>query len=141
MGRCHNDPSPELQYLAAQYDAKMCRPAYVGGDDNELMDFENTCRQAARLTSFGNVPLLIISKDPDHRREGMSADSIAAIPIWAREQEDLKSLSPLNWRVIAHGAGHAVHHDKPELVVAEISRMVGYLRGGAAPPFGSTTTE
>jgi len=141
MGRCVNEPSPELKYLKAQYDAKMCRPAYVGGDDNELNDFESTCREAARLTSFGNVPLLIISKDPDHRREGMSANAIAEIPIWTQEQEALKSLSPLSWRVIARGAGHAVHHDRPELVVGEINRLIGYLRGGAAPLFGSTRIE
>jgi hypothetical protein len=94
MGRCHNAPSKELQYLAGQYDAEMCRPEYVGGEDAEFMYFETTCKQAARLTSFGNVPLLIVSQDPDRPREQMKADAIAELPVWAREQETLKSLSP-----------------------------------------------
>jgi pimeloyl-ACP methyl ester carboxylesterase len=141
MGRCRNTPSPELQHLAGQYDAKMCRPEYVGGEDSEFMDFETTCKQAERLTSFGNIPLLIISKDTELRKDGMTARAIAEMPVWAREQEALKSLSPLSWRVIARGSGHAVHHDRLDVIVAEMMRLIGYLREGPAPPFGSTAIE
>lgn len=141
MGNCRNAPSPELQHLAGQYDAEMCRPEYVGGDDIELPYFEETCTQAARLTSFGNVPLLIISQDPDRRTEGMTANDIAGLSVWAREQEALKSLSPLSWRVIARGSGHAVHHDRLDVVVTQAARLIANLRGGPALPFGSTVIE
>jgi pimeloyl-ACP methyl ester carboxylesterase len=141
MGNCRNTPSPELRHLAGQYDANMCRPEYVGGEDSELPYFETTCKQAARLTNFGNVPLLIISQDPDRPREAMTANALAELPVWAREQEALKSLSPLSWRVIASGSGHAVHHDRLDVVVAETTRLIGYLRGGPAPSFGSTVIE
>ena len=87
VGRCRNPPSSELSYLAGQYDAEMCRPAYIGGDDSELMDFETSARQAGRLTSFGNIPLLIISKDPGGREKDTE--------VWEREQEGLKLLSTL----------------------------------------------
>jgi pimeloyl-ACP methyl ester carboxylesterase len=141
MGRCQGTPSKELQYLAGQYDAQMCRPQYVGGEDGEFMYFEMTCKQAARLTSFGRIPLLIISQDPDRRREGMTANSIAELPVWAREQEASKLLSPLSWRVIARSSGHGVHHDRLDVVVEEITLLIVYLRGGSAPPFGSTVIE
>jgi pimeloyl-ACP methyl ester carboxylesterase len=141
MGRCRNTPSRELQHLVGQYDAEMCRPEYVGGEDSEFMDFETTCKQAERLTSFGNVPLLIISKDTDLRTEAMTADAIGEMAVWAREQEALKSLSPLSWRVIARGSGHGIHHDRPDVVVGEMTRAIGYLRGGPAPRFGSTAIE
>jgi pimeloyl-ACP methyl ester carboxylesterase len=143
MGRCRVLPSDEaeVQGFVGQYNAMMCRPAYVGGEDNELIYFEETFKQAGRLTSFGNVPLLIISRDTDQRREGMTANSIAGQPVWAREQETLKSLSPLSWSVIARGAGHSVHHDRLDLVVAEMTLLIRYLRGGPAPPFGTTTIE
>jgi hypothetical protein len=141
MGRCHDTPSRELRYLADQYDAEMCRPEYVGGEDTEFMYFETTCKQAARLSSFGNVPLLIVSQDPDRRREGMTANAIAELPVWAREQETSKSLSPLSLRVIARGSGHGVQHDRLDLVVAEMTRLIGYLRGGPAPPLGTTAIE
>jgi len=141
MGNCRNTPSPELHELAGQYDAEMCRPDYVGGEDSELPYFETTCKQAARLTSFGNVPLLIVSQDPDRRRDGMTANEIAELPVWAQEQEELKMLSPLSWRVIARGSGHAIHHDRLDVVVAGMTRLIGLVRGGPAPTFGSTVIE
>jgi hypothetical protein len=105
------------------------------------MDFEAADKQASRLTSFGRIPLLILSRDPNRRREGMSANAIAGMPVWDREQESLRALSPMSWRVIARGSGHDVYHDRPELLVAEVTQLTEYLRGGAAPPFGSTVTE
>jgi pimeloyl-ACP methyl ester carboxylesterase len=141
MGNCRNTPSPELRHLAGQYDAELCRPEYVGGEDSELPYFETACKQAARLTSFGSVPLLIVSQDTDRLKEGMTANAIAGLPVWEREQELLKSLSPLSWRVIARGSGHAVHHDRLDVVVAEMTRLIGYLRGGPAPPLRSTAIE
>jgi len=141
IGNCRNTPSRELEHLAGQYNAEMCRPEYVGGEDNELIYFETTCKQAERLTSFGNVPLLIISQDTDRQREGMTPDAIAENEVWAQEQEALKSLSPLNWRVVARDAGHGVQHDRLDVVIAEMTRLIGYLRGGPAPPFRSTVIE
>ncbi len=140
-GNCHNPPSPELAYLAQQYDAKMCRPEYVGGDDSEFPYFEEICRQAGRLKTFGNVPLLVISKDPNRKREGLTQSQIDEIPIWEKEQEELKALSPLSWRVIAKDSGHAVHHDRPEVIAKGIYQLIGYLRGGPAPPFGTTSVQ
>jgi pimeloyl-ACP methyl ester carboxylesterase len=141
VGNCKDVPSRELASFAAQYDALMCRPAYVGGEDSEIMDFEQTCKQAGRLVSFGKIPVLIISRDPDREKETMSAERLSKNQAWDRDQEALKLLSPLSWRVIARNAGHGVHHDRLELVVSEMTLLVRYLRGGATPPFGSTTNE
>ena len=142
MGRCRADPPPSgLDSLAGAMEAEMCRPGYVGGDLGEWMDFETAGHQAARLTSFGPVPLLVMSQDPDRPKTGWTADAIAAQPIWNREQEALKSLSPKSWRVIARGSPHHIHGARPELVVGEMTRLIDYLRGGATPPFGATAVE
>ena len=141
MGRCRVAPSKQLEHFVGQFDAMMCRPAYVGGDESEFMYFETTCKEAARLTGFGNVPLLIISQDPDRRREEMTANAIAQLPVWAREQEISKALSPLSWRVIARGSGHMVQQERPDVVVAEMTQLIRYLRGGPAPPFGTTAVK
>lgn len=140
-GRCHETPAKELQYLAGQYDAEMCRPTYEGGDVGEFMDFETAANQAKRLTSFGNAPLLVISEDTGLRRKGMTANAIAQMPVWDREQESLKQLSPFSWRVIARDSGHFVHHDRPDVLVTEMTHLIDYLRGGPAPAFGSTVIE
>ena len=62
-------------------------------------------------------------------------------PVSAREQEAFKSLSPLSWRVVARNSGHMVPLNRPDVIVAEMTRLIAYLRGGPAPPFGCTTTE
>jgi hypothetical protein len=82
--------------------------------------------------------VLIISRDPELQGEAISAGESAQDRVWDQEQERMKSLSPSSWRVIARGAGHAVHHDRLDLVVAEMTVLLEHLRGGPPPPFGST---
>jgi hypothetical protein len=125
---------------AGQYDAMACRADYVDTDESELNYFEESSKQAGRLMSFGRIPLLVITRDPDFR-EGMAARGVAQIPVWEREQEESKSLSPLSWRVIARNSGHMVPLDRPDIIVTEMIHLIDYLRGGPAPPFGTTATK
>jgi pimeloyl-ACP methyl ester carboxylesterase len=140
-GRCRDEPSPELRDLAGQYNALMCRPGYVGGDESEYLDFETTSRQAGRLTTFGDVPLLVISRDTASPREGRDRAEFAVDSVWNREQEAFKSLSPRSWRVIARDAGHGVHHDRLDLVVSQMVILIDGVRGVSAPPYGRTVRE
>ena len=71
----------------------------------------------------------------------MSAHDIAETAVWEREQDGFKALSALSWRVIARGSGHAVHHDRLDLVVAEMTRLIDFLRDGPALLFGTTVIE
>jgi len=137
LGRC-KVPTENYPGWAGQYNAMACRPDYVDTDECELNYFEESSRQAGRLASFGDIPLLVISRDPDARK-GMTPRGVAQIPVWEREQEESKSLSPISWRVIARNSGHMVPLDRPDVVVSELTRLIDYLRGGSAPPFGATT--
>jgi pimeloyl-ACP methyl ester carboxylesterase len=132
-GQCHDEPPKGLNYLAGEYDAEMCRDEYAGQEDNELPYFEDSLRQAGRLTWFGARPLAVISRDTfGGKKEDL---------IWDREQEQLKSLSPNSWRVIARGAPHDLLHSRPELVTGETVLLIGYLRGVLVPPFGTTAAK
>jgi pimeloyl-ACP methyl ester carboxylesterase len=62
-GACKTTPGKGLAGLQGQYDAQACRPAYVGTDLQEFLGLETSAAQAARLTSFGYVPLLVVSRD------------------------------------------------------------------------------
>jgi pimeloyl-ACP methyl ester carboxylesterase len=149
MGRCHNRPAKELESLPkdelarliGMYNSKTCRAEYVGGELGELIAFEISARQAGRLNSVGNIPLLIVTKDTDQNGKKMGVGDIAELTIWSREQDEMMSLSPKSWHVIAHGSGHAVHHSRPDVLVSEIGRLTDYLRGGPVPPFGTTATK
>ena len=136
IGECRETPGKGLQRLASFYEAKACRPEYVDGELGEYLDFETSARQAGRLQSVGRKPVLILSRDPK------SADkSDMGEVIHNREQEELKSLSPLSWRVIALNSGHKIFQDRPDVVTNEMSRLIRFIRGGAAPPFGLTRSE
>jgi hypothetical protein len=50
----------------------------------EYLDFEPPAKSAARLTSLGNKPLLILSKDAS---KGATPKPAAGLLIWDREQE------------------------------------------------------
>jgi len=141
LGRCKADVPKVQENLQAAYDAEECRPGFVGGDVGEFTEFEHQGDQAGRMTSVADLPVLVLSQDPDRSKTGWTADAIAAQPIWFREQEKLKALSTHSWRVIARSASHHVHHDRPEVVVREMDRLISYIRGGAAPQFGSTMVE
>src|SRR5205814_9674986 len=117
-GRCTNEPandvvetlSPEeARRLTAIYVAETCRLASIGGEYGELVDLQRSYAQAARLTSVGNVPLLVLSSDPERADDEMTAAAAAEMQIFSREHEQLKLLSTRSWRVIARNAGHAVH--------------------------------
>jgi hypothetical protein len=81
-----------------------CRPDYVDTDESELNYFEVSSKQAGRLISFGSIPLLVVTRDPE-LREGMTPRGVAQIPVWDGEQEASKSLSTASWRVIARNSG------------------------------------
>ena len=140
MGRCRIGSSAEPAEIAGQYAALLCRPSFVGGEENEYIFFEQTSRQAARHMSFGDVPLLVVSRDAG-AEEDRSSRTVANERVWQDEQEAMKALSPRSWRVIARGSGHAVHHARLELVLAELTVLIDYLRGGPPPAFGSTVSK
>lgn len=139
LGNCRVS-AKDFPSWAGQYDAMACRPGYVDTDECELKYFEQSSRQAGRLTSLGSKPLLVISRDSDFQ-EGVSAQALSEMTIWDREQEASKSLSALSWRVVARSSGHMVPHDRPDLIIREMTSLIGYLRGGVVPPFSSTTTN
>jgi pimeloyl-ACP methyl ester carboxylesterase len=140
MGRCSIDDPSEDPQIVGQYAAMMCRPGFVGGEESEYAYFEETSRQAARLESFGPLPLVIVSRDPAAEKDS-SSETMAQERAWDKEQERMKTLSSRSWRVIARGSGHAVHHARLDLVVQEIRLLIGHLAGGPAPPFGTTSVE
>lgn len=140
MGRCSVEDSGEAPDIVGQYAAMMCRPTFIGGEDSEYAYFEETSRQAARVANLGTLPLLIISRDPA-AEEDSSSETMAQERAWDQEQERMRALSPLSWRVVARGSGHAVHHARLELVVSEARLLIDYVGGGAAPPFGTTVVK
>ena len=60
LGRCHV-LAKDFPGWAGQYNAMACRPDYVDTDESELNYFKESSKQAGRLTSFGRIPLVVIT--------------------------------------------------------------------------------
>ena len=140
FGKCQVTVSEQDRPYAGQYQAMQCRPSYVDADDSELPDFDTSSKQAAGLREFGQIPLLIISRDPS-KDASASPNDIVSVQVWQQEQENAKRLSPLSWRIIAKGSGHMVPLDRPDLVISQLISLVNDVRTGDSPNSGTTLTK
>jgi pimeloyl-ACP methyl ester carboxylesterase len=75
--------------------------------------------QASAVKSFGDVPLIVLSR-------GLEPD-----PEWQRLQTELPQLSSNSQRLVAEKSGHNIQWDQPEAAVGAIVRMVEQLRQAA----------
>ena len=115
---------PGLETYSGLARAEACRPTYATSWRGEADQFWNSAKEAASARCCNDLPLLIISQDPDDPR---STQPASVRPIWNSLQEGLKALSHHSRRIIARGSGHAVMIDRPDVVidgVREISAAV-----------------
>jgi pimeloyl-ACP methyl ester carboxylesterase len=138
-GQCQGEVEKGLDTWRDLARAEACRPAYARSGLGEWDEFWHSADEAAEARCCGNIPLVIVSRDPDWRKPGWGAQAIAAQPIWNNLQESLKALSPQSRRIIARGSGHHVHIDRPDVVVAAIGQVVNDVRQHKPDPEVGTT--
>jgi pimeloyl-ACP methyl ester carboxylesterase len=126
LGECRSGPNPCPEFVDtwhAMWEARILS-AYQARDTN----------------SFGNVPLIVIARDPLHYL--MPVDKPER-PEWelqfARAQMQLTRLSSDASFVLALNTGHQIPRDKPRLVVSAVEKLVSQARA-ASPKTNSPTT-
>jgi pimeloyl-ACP methyl ester carboxylesterase len=92
-------------------------------ESNNLADFQD---EANTDMNFGDIPLTVISSNPTmtNLRFPDSAMHDAYISLRKELQEDLLNLSTQSTRCYADESGHYIHHCQPEIVVAQILKMI-----------------
>lgn len=138
-GQCKGDIEQGLDAWRDLARAEACRPAYARAGLGEWDEFWNSAQQAQSARCCGDIPLIVVSQDPDRPKPGWSPQAMAAQPIWNRLQESLKSLSPQGRRIIAHGSRHHVMIDRPDVVVGAIRQVVTDVREHKPDPQKGTT--
>jgi pimeloyl-ACP methyl ester carboxylesterase len=79
-------------------------------------------RAEARATGpLGDIPLIVISHDPDHPADGFAK---AMQNGWNETQAELLHLSTNSSQVIAEGSTHNIQVDRPDAVIAAIRKVV-----------------
>lgn len=140
MGNCKAEVEPGLEAYRDLARAEACRPSYAASWRGEADQFWNSAEEAGRARCCNDLPLLIISQDPDNPQ---STQPTLIRPIWNSLQEGLKGLSPGARRVIARGSGHGIMIDRPDVVIHGIREIsaAATTHELALPPLAPTALE
>jgi pimeloyl-ACP methyl ester carboxylesterase len=84
---------------------------------------------AARITSLGEVPLVVLSHGQPMAMPGL-ADEVnqANEQLWQELQAELAGLSSRGRLVVAEGSGHYIQLEQPQLVIDAIGQVVASRR-------------
>jgi pimeloyl-ACP methyl ester carboxylesterase len=123
-----------------------CDPALYTASEREMAARGLSRQEADRTGPWGDLPILILSSDPDVWGKDWSGLPEALRKKWASAwsslHEGLKQLSTRSRRVVARNSHHYVQNDRPELVIDETERFVRQLRGTEqASAWGSTVVR
>jgi pimeloyl-ACP methyl ester carboxylesterase len=126
LGFCDNDP----EVRAAECNFHSAREAVA-----ELKSVSESAAQTAATGPFGDLPLAVLSSDPDHPRPDLPEDLVKPTnDAWQQMQEELSHLSTKGTRVVIKGSGHYIQIDCPEVVIDAIHNVVDQARRTQNPP-------
>ena len=118
LGSCGNG-SPELESMLRTIE---CRVANVRETFAECTGIFNESAAQVRATgSLGDMPLVVLTEDPDKNvKEFLAA--------FEQGQDELANLSSNSSRVIAKGSGHQIQKERPDLVIDAVHKVVDQSR-------------
>lgn len=116
-----------------------CRSSALFATRDELLAFRESGQQAAAVTTLHNLPLIVLSHDPQVGAGFPPEISADAENKWNTMQEELRSLSTNSKRVIAHTSMHYVESYRPELVIDAIREVCAAAKAGRT--IASATSE
>jgi pimeloyl-ACP methyl ester carboxylesterase len=123
MGWCGNGPAdirPMLRTVECRWGPWQEHVAEEGL-------FEESAEGARRAGPLGNIPLVVLSHDPEklYPAPGGSLRPDKELnPRWEGLQSELAQLSTDSSRSIATGSGHYIQYDRPDLVIEAVKKLV-----------------
>jgi pimeloyl-ACP methyl ester carboxylesterase len=116
------DPDPAIRAVECNFHTARENVA-------EMKALGESAAQTAATGSFGDLPLAVLSRDPDKPLTNLPAD--LAKPLngaWEKMQEELAHLSTKGTQVIAKGSAHYIQLDRPDVVVDAVRKVVDQAR-------------
>ena len=104
-------PTPgRLETAAAEYDS---------------LEESQTQVRALNKSSLGDIPIVALRHGVPQPMPGVPDEVNERYEIvWQQMQDELAARSNSGRVVVAEGAGHMIHHDRPDLVAAAIGEML-----------------
>lgn len=103
-----------------------------------MRDFPESAAETAATGSLGDMPLAVLSHDPDKPSSELPAD--LAKPMnqeWEKMQEELSHLSSRGTQTIAKNSAHYIQIDRPDVVIDAVHRIVDEARQPSAAAQGT----
>jgi pimeloyl-ACP methyl ester carboxylesterase len=99
----------------------------------ELKGFSESATQTAATGTLGDMPLAVLSHDPDKPSADLPADLAKPTnEAWEKMQEELAHLSTRGTQAIAKNSSHYIQSDRPDVVIEAVRGVVDQVR--AAQP-------
>lgn len=98
----------------------------MGAVLEELENVGKLAVEASQVTSFGDIPLLVITGTSPTRNDSIAVafrDDFTRI--WNELQQGLLSLSTNSQHILAPLSGHYIQLDQPDLVIDAIRSIIG----------------
>lgn len=101
----------------------------------ELKAFSDSAAETAVTGSLGDMPLAVLSHDPDKPSSELPPDLAAPTnEIWEKMQEELAHLSTRGTQVIAKNSAHYIQIDCPDVVIDAVRKVVEQARAAKNSP-------
>jgi pimeloyl-ACP methyl ester carboxylesterase len=95
----------------------------------ELKAFPESAAQTAATGSLGDLPLAVLSHDPDKPSADLPADLARPTnDAWEKMQEELGRLSTRGTQLIAKNSSHYIQIDRPDVVSDAVGNVVQQAR-------------
>jgi pimeloyl-ACP methyl ester carboxylesterase len=99
----------------------------------EMKAFRESATQAAASGSLGDLPLVVLSHDPEKPSAEIPADLVKPTnDAWEKMQEEMAHLSTRGTQSIVKNSGHYIQIDRPDAVIDAVRGMVDQVR--QSPP-------
>ncbi len=95
----------------------------------ELKALPASAAQTAATGSLGDMPLAVLSHDPDKPSTELPPDLAKPTnEAWEKMQEELAHLSSRGTQAVAKNSGHYIQTDRPEMVIDAVRSVVNQAR-------------
>ena len=123
---CDEDPVPR---------AAECNFQTMREDIAEFKVLRESAAQTAATGTLGDIPLAVVSHDPDKPSADLPADLTKPInDAWEKMQQDLARLSTRGTWVIAKNSAHYIQIDRPDVVIDAVRGIVDQARQAQPAP-------
>ena len=122
FGMCDSDPvvrAAECNFHSAREGAA------------EMKSFPESAAETAATGPLGDMPLAVLSHDPEKPSAELPADLAKATnEAWAKMQQELAQLSTRGTQTVARNSAHYIQIDRPDVVIEGVRSVVEQVRQG-----------